>query len=147
MKRITLVFAALMLVANTFAIDANEVSAKVKTSFEKNFSAASDVKWEKSNAIYFGSFKMDGQDVSVVYNEDGELKSSSRKMPLSNLPLKVLLSLKDRYAGYNIDNSVSEVFSNNETKYYIKAENAKNELSLSADASGDFTVENKVKKG
>ena len=142
MKKITLVFAALMLIANSFAIDANEVSAKVKTSFEKNFSTASDVKWEKSNTVYFGSFKLNGQDVSVVYNEDGELKSSTRKMPVTNLPLRVLLSLKDRYSGYNIDNTVSEVFSNNETKYYIKAENAKNELKLLADASGDFSVEN-----
>ena len=147
MKKITLVLTTLMfLTIASFAKDAKDVSTKVKASFEKIFSAAYDIKWERSNKSYLATFKMDGQNVSALYNEEGELKRSSRSLSLSHLPLKVLTALQERYEGYDIDNTVSEVFENNETNYYIKVENRKHKIILVADASGSFMVEDKVKK-
>jgi len=146
MKQLTSFIALLLISFNSFADDTNQVAAKVKTSFDKSFPDASDVKWNRSGTIYFGTFKVNDQDISVVYNEDGELKSSSRKLSLSRLPLKVLFAVQDRYSGYNISKEVSEVFSNDESGYLINVENEKNKLALRVDPLGNITVEDKTKK-
>ena len=147
MKKLT-TFITLLLVAfnAAAAIDSNEVSEKVKTSFQKFFPSASEVKWEKSGAVYFASFKLSDQNISAVYNEEGELKNTSRQLLLSQVPLKVQFSVKERYPGYRISERVSEIFANEEWGYLINVENEKNKLALRVDPSGNITVEDKTKK-
>lgn len=148
MKKLTNIYLSLFLLlsVSSFAVDTDEVSEKVKSSFENSFTSASDVKWKIDNGVYFVTFKLNGQDVSAVYNQDGELKSSTRQLSLGQLPLKVLVAIKDKYAGYKINDGILEVFSNDETSYYISAENAKFTVKIKSDASGSLSVTDKVKK-
>ena len=146
MKKLTGFVAVLLICISSFADDSSEVAAKVKSSFQKAFPAASDLTWKKSGDIYFASFKLNDQSISAVYDSEGELKSSSRSLLLSQVPLRVLFAVQQSYSGYAISDKVSEVFSNSESKYFVNVENEKNKIQLRVDATGDISVENKEKK-
>jgi len=59
-----------------------------------------------------------------------------------------MVALQGSYPGYKINDDVLESFSNtsSETTYFINLENDKTELKLRGDATGTFTVEDRIKK-
>ena len=148
MKKLTVITAMLLLVATSFANHADEISEKVRNAFQKSFNDATEVSWKRQSTIYVASFKVKGQEVSAIYNEEGELVSASRHQTISQLPLRVQVALLDKYNGYRINDDVLESFSNSngETAYYINLENDKTELKVRGDATGNFTIEDKIKK-
>ncbi|MEO6329347.1 MAG: hypothetical protein ABIO55_10455 [Ginsengibacter sp.] len=149
MKKLTSVLFALglLITASSFTPSKDDtVSAKVKSAFEKTFIAASDVAWKKVNGFYMVNFKINEQDCSAAYNEEGELMSATRILASSQLPLNISLALQNKYADYAIDKSVREITVENETVYYIKADNSKQSLSIKANSAGALSIENKVKK-
>lgn len=147
MKKLTAIFAGLFLLfsASAFTNNTVNVSAKIKSQFEKKFSSVSDVTWKKVEDIYVASFKIKGKEFSVAYNEEGELLVMGRYISLSQVPLNVSLSLDEKYGKYTIDDSVIEL-SVDQTIYYINAENEKFKLQIKSDASGNISVMKKTKK-
>ena len=146
MKKLTTIIAGLFLYfsASAFTSDAN-VSAKIKTVFEKEFISASDIKWTKKNDLYIASFKENDTYLTAAYSEEGELLSIGRYIEMSKLPLKVLRELQNKYASYIIDPTVIEL-STDETSYFIYAENEKYKVKIKSDTSGNLKVESKTKK-
>ncbi len=63
--------------------------------------------------------------MSAAFNEEGEFLGATRIITLSQLPLSTSLALQDRYAGYTINDSVTEMTTDGQTNYYIAAENSK----------------------
>jgi hypothetical protein len=148
MKKLTSVLCALSLLisASSFTLRDDTVSVKVKSAFEKTFSSAGDVNWRKVSGFYMVSFKVGNQDCSAAYNQDGELMSATRNIALSQLPLNIILALKNKYTGYTLDNLVTEMTVSEQTSYYIKAENEKQTLTIKSNSSGDLDLESKAKK-
>ncbi len=62
------------------------------------------------------------------------------------MPLNISLALQDNYAGYAINNSVTEITTEGQTNYYIAAENSKRIVTIKASASGDLSISKKTKK-
>src|SRR5687768_8354672 len=126
MKKLTGILTALVLFvsASSFAPNEEIVSAKIKSAFEKTFTSASDVKWNKSDGFYFANFKINQQFLTAAFNDEGELVGASRNIPLSQLPLNISLALQNDYADYTIA-SVTEMTTEGQTNYYIAAENSK----------------------
>lgn len=122
------------------------VSTKAKSAFEKTFASSSDVVWKKLGGFYMVNFKIDNQDCSAAYNEQGEFMSASRNITLSQLPLSINLALQSKYAEYSINKLAMEVTLNGESNYYIQAENAKHTLTIKANSLGTLSIENKEKK-
>jgi hypothetical protein len=149
MKKLTGILCALSLLISASSFTASKddtISAKIKSAFEKTFTSAADANWQKVNEFYTVNFKVNGRYLSAAYNQDGELLGATRNITLSELPLNITLALKDKYADYTIDKSVTEMTVNDETSYYIKAENAKKILTLKANSSGYLSLESKTKK-
>ncbi len=148
MKKLTVILTALVffISASSFAPNEETVSAKIKSAFEKTFTSASQVRWNKSDGFYFADFKINDQVLSAAFNEEGELVGASRNIALSQLPLNISLALKDNYAGYAINNSVTEITTEGQTNYYIAAENSKRIVTIKASASGDLSISKKTKK-
>ena len=149
MKKLTSVLFALSLLITATSFTPSEddtVSAKVKSAFEKTFIAASDIEWKKVNGFYMVNFKINNQDCSAAYNEKGELMSATRTIASSQLPLNISLALQNKYANYTVDKSVTELTVDNETFYYIKADNTKQSVTIKANSSDDLSIENKAKK-
>lgn len=149
MKKLRTVFAAAALLLATSAFAANgpeKVSPKVKAVFEKNFTEAANVSWEKSEDYYFASFTLNSKRVSVAYNENGDLLGVSRVIATSQLPITVSLAVSNKYEGYAIAKNATELTYEGQTNYYITVENSKQVLRLKCSSSGDIEVDNKTKK-
>jgi len=150
MKRLQkiLVATALLFATSAFATAGGpeKVAPLVKAAFEKNFNGAVNVNWEKAEGYYFAFFRLNEKEVTVAYNENGELLGTSQVIATAQLPLNVSLSLADKYADYTLAKTVTELTYQGQTSYYVFAENNKQILKLKCSTSGDISVENKTKK-
>jgi len=149
MKKLRTVFAAaaLLLASSAFATTGPEkVSPKVKAMFEKNFTQASDVNWEKKDDFYFASFKLNATEISAAYNENGDLVGISRIIETAQLPLNITMAISSKYEGYTVDKTATEVTYDGQTSYYINVQNDKQILRLKCNSNGDTVINNKTKK-
>ena len=148
MKKLTMIFAVLALMAGTsaFASTGDKVTKAVKTEFQKNFSAAENVTWEIDEGFYFASFELNGKTVNAAYDETGTLVGLSRTLQLSAVPLSVSQSLRSAYPDYVIANTVTEVVYEGQTFYYATAEGTTRILKLKCFSDGLIYVEKKIEK-
>jgi len=148
MKKVKTIFAAvaILLATSAFATGSEKVSAQVKLEFEKNFTGAVNVRWDKSDDFYFASFMLNSKEVSAAYSENGELLGISRVIATSDLPLSVLLAINCKYENYTIAKTATELTYDGQTSYAFFAENSKQILRLKCNSSGYITVDSKTKK-
>ena len=149
MKKLRTIFAAaaLLLATSVFATAGPEkVSAKVKAAFEKSFTGAVNVNWEKSDDFYFAHFELNSKETSAAYNENGELVGTSRVVTTAQLPLNVLLAIAAKYDGYAVAKTATELTYEGQTNYYVLVENTKQVLRLKCIINGDIAVDSKTKK-
>lgn len=149
MKKLTgiLCTVSFLITVSSFTFPKDDtVSSKVKSAFQKTFTASSNVYWEKVSEFYIATFKVDGQDFSAAYNEEGELVSALRYISLSQLPLSISLALENKYADYVMDKSVTELSLDGQTSYIIKAQNSKYLVKIKATGSGYLGIESRTKK-
>lgn len=147
MKTLTTIVAGLFLLftASSFTPSPADVSASIKAVFETNFAPKSEVKWTKHQDIYVATFKEKGTYSTAAYSEDGELLVVGRYVSLSQLPENAAKVLKEKYAGYAINESVIEMTTDH-TWYFVDVQNEKAKLRLRCDTYGSVTVETKTKK-
>lgn len=149
MKKLRTVFAAaaLLLATSAFATSGPEkVSPTVKAAFEKSFNGVVNVNWQKSEGFYFANFELNSKEVSVAYNEQGELLGISRVIETTQLPLNVSLAISSKYQNYTVAKTTTELTYDGQTSYYVLAENSKQILKLKCTSSGDIVVDSKTKK-
>ena len=149
MKKLQTVFAAALLLFATSAFATNgpeKVSPKVKAEFEKNFTGALNVSWEKSDDFYFAYFKFNEKEVSAAYNETGELLGISRGIATAQLPLNISMAIANRYEGYIVAKTATEITYEGQTSYYVTVENNKQAVKLKCAATGEISVDRKSKK-
>ncbi len=146
-KLATVLTAVIMLFTTTaFASEGSKITAKVKEAFEKDFQKAKNVNWEKAKDYYFASFTFNGLELNAVYNEEGELVGTSRKIATAQLPLNISLTLSQKYNDYLMQEYATELSYNGETHYLITVSNAKRALQLNFRPNGEVTVDKKIKK-
>jgi hypothetical protein len=149
MKKLQTVFAAvsLLLATSAFAVTGPEkVSPIVKTAFEKSFTGASNVSWEKNDDFYFAHFKLNTRDMDAAYNENGELLGMSRVIASSELPLNVSRAITDKYPEYTVNNTVTEISYEGQTNYYVNVTNSRQLLKLKCAGNGEISIDKKTKK-
>jgi hypothetical protein len=148
MKKLTTILTGLVLIISASAftpMPSSTVSSTIQVYFEKDFAAASEVKWQKVDDIYVATFLANDEYHTAAYNEQGELLVTARYIDSSLLPEKVTKSVLRKYSGYAIDRAVVEMVSET-TDYLINVENNKSKLSLKVDEKGAIIVMSKTKK-
>jgi hypothetical protein len=150
MKKLAIVFAAtaMLFSASAFAGETNETKAtnKVEKSFQKDFSKAANISWEKSNNFYIAHFDVNNIRIEAAYNEDGELVATSKEFKVIDLPLTVSLAISKKYPGYEVAKKGEEITYERDTNYYINVGNNMEVLKLKCSVNGDITVDKKTKK-
>jgi hypothetical protein len=139
MKKLQTILAAITLLVATSAFAASgpeKVNAAVKKSFTQQFSAASNVNWEKA----------DDKEVSAAYNEKGELIGTSKIIAAAELPLAISVAIAEKYNCYSISKTATEIHYDGQTSYYVIVANEKQSLKLKCFANGDLSVLSKTKK-
>ena len=92
-----------------FASEWSKITAKLKEAFEKDFQKAKNVNWEKAKDYYFASFIFNDLDLNAVYNEEGELIGTSKKIATAQLPLNISLTLSQKYNDYLMQEYATEL--------------------------------------
>ncbi|MEO7801986.1 MAG: hypothetical protein ABIR81_08305 [Ginsengibacter sp.] len=148
MKKLTGIFLAMAIVisASSFTVKDDTVSTKVQSAFKSNFNVASDVSWKKLNGLYCAYFKVNDQNISATYNENGELVAASRTLNIDQLPLAVIVALKAKLPGYTIENKASEITADGQNSYFVKAENDNNITVLKITGNTTVNIESKTRK-
>jgi len=128
----------------SFARPADSVNGEIKTSFKKNFQHAELMSTEAHEAFTKLTFKMNNVIMFAFYSNSGELLAVTRNITSSQLPITLLLSLKNDYNAYWIT-ELFEFTGDNENCYYVSLESANAKVTLRS--SGDsWEVYTTVKK-
>jgi hypothetical protein len=149
MKKLRTLFAAATILVATSAFATpgpDKVSERVKNEFEKSFTGASNIKWEVKQDFYFATFDLNAKEVSAAYDMGGELLGVSRILKTGELPFGISFATAERYAGYNVAKTVTEITYEGQTCYYVNVENDKKFLKLKCTGNGEIAVDKKVKK-
>lgn len=149
MKKLQTILAAAALLFATSAFAAKgpeKVNRAVKKAFEQQFSAAENVSWDKADNFYFANFRLNDRDISVAYDENGELVGTSRSVTVDELPLSISMAIAEKYEGYKVGKNASEISFEGESSYYIVVENSKQTIKLKCYSNGDMSVVSKTKK-
>lgn len=101
--------------------------------FKKNFEAATDVKWEEVNGYMKVSFSISAQSMQAYYTPAGDLVSVVRNITSDQLPLMLLVELKNIYKNYWVT-ELFEVVTGDQHGYFMTLENSNREIVLQSDS-------------
>ncbi len=146
MKKILFATALLLSVSfTTLANNNTSADPKIMAAFQKDFSGANDVTWEKAADFSKVTFTINGNTLFAYYSGNGKLIAASRNISSSQLPLNLFTSLKNEYSSYWISD-LFEMSRNNTTRYYITLENANEKKILSSTSWGWETYSSTIKE-
>ena len=138
---------SLLFLFASFAVQAQdlrmeEVPANLISAFEKEFTNAKDVEWEKDMENYNVEFEIDRMDYDVCYTPSG--KEVKRKVELlaSQLPGAVQTTIKSKYPNLEAD-EVEMIRTGNEVMYKIELESFTKEIEITVDKNGKVLSERK----
>ena len=147
MKRIFVSLSFMLAVGLTtvFANDEINVSDKVKEAFKKEFARAESVKWSDLGDYQLATFVFGSHRMEAYFNTDGELQGSVRDLLFDQLPLAVMRSFDNRFAGADISD-IREITNTEGTSYRLTVESQHKKYHVKVDTGGNFSEIVKVKK-
>src|SRR5579859_1614667 len=122
----SILFAALVLVLSTtysYATPVDHANNGINASFRRDFRDAQLISLEGYKDFTKFTFRLNSQVLFAFYSENGELLAVTRNLPSSQLPVRLLLDLKNKMN----DSWITELFEINceaQHCYYVSLENA-----------------------
>jgi hypothetical protein len=136
----------LTIVSTGFANTTNDDNnTAVTASFHKDFKKAELLTTEAGKNYTKLTFKMNEIVLSAFYSEEGQLLAVTRNIRSNQLPIKLLLQLKQDYANYWIS-ELFELNADGTNAYYITLENADSSVILRSSGSDAWDVYTKKTK-
>ena len=141
MKKAVTMMVAGVITSFSFAqkIQEKDVPATVKTSFNKTYPTAKEVKWDKEGANYEASFDANEIDNSVLFDASGNVVETEAEIELNQLPSGVLEYVKTNYS----NQKVKEAAKITDAKGVITYEVELKGMDVLFDNSGKFIKEMK----
>ena len=144
MKQITTFALALLFAATSFAKPVDSVKGEINASFKKDFRNAQLVNTETHEAFTKVTFKMNEVIMFAFYSKTGDLLAVTRNITSSQLPLNLLMSLKNDYSAYWIT-ELFEFTGDGSSCYYVSLESAEGKVTLRSNGDS-WEVYTSVKK-
>lgn len=130
---------------SAFASPKDEINTQVTSSFNKDFSSAKQVQWQKETDYVKATFTLDNQVMFAYYHENGELIGVVRNILSDKLPINLMSNLKKNYSNYWISD-LFEMASEGQSNYYITLETADETLVLKSNGTSEWNVYKRTKK-
>lgn len=124
---------------NAQKISDKEVPAVVKSTLQKNYPDAREVKWEKEKGNYEAGFEHNHSEYSLLMDVSGKIIETEIEIKKEELPLKVKEYVAKNYAG----SKIKEAAKITDAKGVVTYEAEVNGMDLIFDAQGNFIVANK----
>jgi hypothetical protein len=130
-KKVAVMMTMLLVLGTSysFAKPADSVGGDIRISFKKSFQGAQLMGTETHAAFTKLTFKMNDVVMFAFYSNRGELLAVTRNITSSQLPLGLLLSLKNDYRAYWIT-ELFELTGNDDSCYYVSLESADVKVTL-----------------
>ena len=136
MKKVLFCLWAVMITATVWAAPpVNPVAEKIKSAFELQFAGATNVSWSTTNDVTIVSFKLNSNEVTAWYNEEGDLEAVKRTVTLSQVTLPAANAIKELH--YQPSNPIYEVLKQGELFYLIKTSNSRFSTLYRVTVAGD----------
>ncbi len=121
------------------------ISKNVISSFNNEFTNASDIRWESNANFVKAQFTANNMVLSAYFNKAGELIAVTRFISPNQLPLGMFSSLKKTYKGYWVTD-LFEIQTESGTAYYATVENADQIIVLKSEGLSSWQTFQKEKK-
>src|SRR5690349_11547720 len=115
--------------SSVFANTVDGVNEKVLSRFQKEFSQAKDVYWQKGDDFLKVSFTLNEKVFFAYYNESGDKLALVRNLTSFDLPLGLQMELKQSYPQHWITD-LFEFNGQDDSAYYVTIENADVKITL-----------------
>jgi hypothetical protein len=123
----------------------SDVNEKVLKTFKATFPNAQNVTWQTVSERYTAQFKQNGIQTIVNYDYEGNLLSAIRYYSEDNLPINLIVTLKNKYPSKKIF-GVTEVSTNDTIDYFVKLQDNTTWMTVKSDAEGNTEVIEKFNK-
>jgi hypothetical protein len=112
------------------------VPKSAKDTFSKLYPKTTEVKWDKENQDYEASFKLNGKDMSVIFDKDGKVMETETAIEISKLPKGVDKYVMDNFKEYKITGAAKIIKANGEEIFEAEITKGKDKKDLFFDANG-----------
>ncbi len=130
---------ALLLVSFTVFAQETKVPKIVKDSFTKLYPKVTDVKWDKEGKTEFeAGFKENGKDVSVVFDEKGNLIETETAIQINELPKSAASFVEKNYTGFKISEAAKIISAKGEVTFEAEITKDKVKKDLLFDSKGNI---------
>lgn len=130
---------ALLLASFTVFAQETKVPKIVKDSFTKLYPKVTDVKWDKEGKTEFeAGFKENGKDVSVVFDEKGNLIETETAIQINELPKSAASFLEKNYTGFKISEAAKIISAKGEVTFEAEITKDKVKKDLLFDSKGNI---------
>lgn len=104
MKNTLLIFMMIATIISACAqkVDKSSIPTVVKTTFAQLHPDVSKVKWEKEDAVFEASFKVERAEQSIVFDADGKVIETETEIAITELPSKVKAYIVEKFQGAKI---------------------------------------------
>jgi hypothetical protein len=128
-----------------FVTPADNVNGQVKASFRKDFQKAELISSEVGRQFTKLTFKMNDMVMFAFYTENGELLAVTRNIRTNQLPIQLLLQLKNNYGAFWVTD-LFELTGEELSNYYITIEDADKKITLRSTDNSNWEVYEKTNK-
>jgi hypothetical protein len=116
-------------------LTSKDVPQIVKDKFRSNYTNATNVKWTKEKSGYESSFKKGTVDMSVNFDEQGNITETETGIKLSELPVEVRESVAKDFSRYKIT-EMTKIESKGIITYEVAVKRGKDKMDLMYDEHG-----------
>jgi len=104
MKKSAILLGAMFAVsfANAQKVSDKDVPTAVKTTLQKNYPNAKEIKWEKENGNYEAEFEVEETDYSLLIDVSGNILETEIEIKVDALPANAKAYISKNYAGQKI---------------------------------------------
>jgi len=103
--------------------------------FNSSFPKAANVKWTIEKSNYEASFKTSRKEMSVNFDEKGNVVETETEIKLSGLPVEIRTSISKNYSGYKIT-EITKIKTRGITTYEAEVTHGKDKMDLMYDDHG-----------
>ena len=141
----TLALVATVGIGSSFARPTDKTKDIVLASFHKEFRTADIMKVENNQDYTKVTFRLNDAVMFAYYGENGNLIAIVRNIPSTQLPIQLLMELKNKHSDSWITD-LFEINSGGATSYYVTLENSDMVSTLRADDATGWTTYRKAMK-
>jgi hypothetical protein len=151
MKKVLLMFAALLVGVVSFAADPGGIDEKLIRSFNSSFPKAEQVNWYELPKMYVVNFVENGIRGRIEYRKDGKTTQFTRYYTAEQLPFVVQTSIGKAHPNKTIYgvievSTVTEPGHQTKIDYYVKMQDDRYWTTVKADIDGNLRIAERYRK-